>query len=155
MAIYSHNFSWFFRSYFSFCFPLFLLTANTGNIPPVHTCWRVTVSGSYLGTNGCCCLVSVILTQLPQTSSNTIENISGKEGDGEGRCELLSCLPHPASLVPYRGAQLFVVKTGDSPRPPPAFKPSLGELWELFLGILLFLFLRFLVLSTGSNSRVK
>ncbi|KAG0722105.1 Collectin-12 [Chionoecetes opilio] len=54
----------------------------------------------------------------------TTSNISTSEGS-EGRCELLRCLPHPASLTPAPGAQLFVAKTADSRRPPPAFTPSL------------------------------
>lgn len=70
----------------------------------------------------------MILTPLPQTSAtNTINNSTGMELGGEGRCELLTCLPHPASLISYRGAQLFVVKTRDSVRPPPVFTPTLGE----------------------------
>ena len=60
------------------------------------------------------------------TTSNT-RNGSRKSVVGEGRCDLLACLPHPASLLPSPGAHLFVIKIGDSTIPPPTFTPTLGE----------------------------
>ncbi|XP_050698220.1 uncharacterized protein LOC126986289 isoform X2 [Eriocheir sinensis] len=117
----------------------FLAVARDMAPPPLVTSFTTKTNGTTVSANlaqcGQLCFAATVerclafvwrpLTLPVLTSTNTINSSSGRELGLEGSCEFLSCLPHPASLVAYPGAQLFVVKTGDSPSPPPAFKPSL------------------------------
>ncbi|XP_045103860.1 collectin-12-like isoform X2 [Portunus trituberculatus] len=105
-------------------------------VPSLSASSNTTVSASSISECGQLCFAAtteycLAFVWRPGASLQALVTPSNKSSNlrrsvsTEGRCELLPCLPHPASLVPLPGGHVFVIKTGDSTVPPPTFTPTL------------------------------